>query len=74
MLRREPAPHDARGTFAVLTDEGYERLRSATPTHLRGVGRYVIDRISADQLAALGEACTLIAAPGDDTPALANGS
>jgi DNA-binding MarR family transcriptional regulator len=63
LVRREPAPDDARGTFAVMTDEGYARLRGATPTHLRGVGGYVIDRVSAEQLAALGEACGLIAAP-----------
>lgn len=68
LVRREPAPHDARGTFAVLTDEGYERLRSATPTHLRGVGGYVIDRITPDQLRALGEACNLIAASNEDEP------
>lgn len=68
LVRREPAPHDARGTFAVLTDTGYERLRAATPTHLRGVGGYVIDRISPEQLRALGEACNLIAAPDDDGP------
>ena len=74
LVRREPAPHDARGTFAVLTDTGYERLRAATPTHLRGVGGYVIDRVSPDQLRALGEACNLIAAPDDDRPAAPAGS
>jgi DNA-binding MarR family transcriptional regulator len=66
LVRREPAMHDARGTFAVLTDEGYARLRAATPTHLRGVGGYVIDRISPEQLQALSEACILIAAPDGD--------
>jgi DNA-binding MarR family transcriptional regulator len=65
LVRREPAPDDARGTFAVLTDEGYQRLRGATPTHLRGVAGYVIDRVTEQQLAAWGEACGLIAA-GDD--------
>jgi DNA-binding MarR family transcriptional regulator len=67
LVRREPAPHDARGTFACLTDEGYGRLRAATPTHLRGIGGYFIDRVSPEQLRALGEACALIAAP--DEPA-----
>ena len=55
--------------FACLTDAGYTRLRGATPTHLRGVASYVIDRVSADQLAAWGEACAQIAAPeGSVTP------
>jgi DNA-binding MarR family transcriptional regulator len=62
LVRREPAPDDARGTFAVLTEDGYRRLREATPTHLRGVATYVVDQVSASQLAALGEACALIAA------------
>jgi DNA-binding MarR family transcriptional regulator len=66
LVRREPAADDARGTFAVLTEAGYARLRDATPTHLRGVGGYVIDRISPEQLAALGEACALIAAADED--------
>jgi DNA-binding MarR family transcriptional regulator len=66
LVRREPAPDDARGTYAVLTDEGYQRLRGATPTHLRGVAAYVIDRVNARQLAAWGEACALIAADDDE--------
>jgi DNA-binding MarR family transcriptional regulator len=67
LVRRERAPDDARGMFAVLTDEGYTRLRRATPTHLRGVAGYVIDRLSPAQLDAWGEACALIAVP--DSPA-----
>ena len=69
LIRREPAPDDARGTFAVLTDDGYKRLRGATPTHLRGVAGYVIDRVSADQLDSWGEACAQIAAAEPATPA-----
>ncbi len=61
LVRRERAEDDARGTFAVMTDEGYARLRAATPTHLRGVASYVVDRMSPDQLSALGDACALIA-------------
>jgi DNA-binding MarR family transcriptional regulator len=63
LVRREPAPDDARGTFACLTDAGYARLRSATPTHLQGVASYVIERVSGEQLAAWGDACAQIAAP-----------
>jgi DNA-binding MarR family transcriptional regulator len=67
LIRREPAPDDARGTFAVLTDAGFARLREATPTHLRGVAGYVIDRVTGDQLSAWGDVCALIAEP--DGPA-----
>jgi DNA-binding MarR family transcriptional regulator len=63
LVRRERAADDARGTFAVLTEAGYQRLRDATPTHLNGVATYVIERVSDEQLLALGRACELIAAP-----------
>jgi DNA-binding MarR family transcriptional regulator len=73
LVRREPALDDARGTFAVMTDAGYDRLRSATPTHLRGISTYVIDRVAPDQLGALGEACVLIAEPLPGDRANGNG-
>ncbi len=66
LVRRERAADDARGTFAVMTDEGYKRLRQATPTHLRGVASYVVDRVTPEQLASLGDACALIAEPPVD--------
>lgn len=37
LIRRESCPSDARGSFAVLTDGGAEKLRAARPTHLAGV-------------------------------------
>jgi hypothetical protein len=49
-----------------MTDEGYKRLRQATPTHLRGVASYVVDRVTPEQLASLGDACALIAEPPVD--------
>ena len=55
-----------RATFTGSPDAHGQVLRSATPTHLRGVGGYVVDRMSAEQLAALGEACALIAAEDED--------
>jgi DNA-binding MarR family transcriptional regulator len=56
-VRREPSPQDARGIYAVLTQEGYDRLKAASPIHLAGVSRYVVDRLDAEELAALGRAC-----------------
>ena len=53
LLRREACPDDARGTLAVLTDEGLERLRAAWPTHLRGVEQHVTSRLSEDDVEAL---------------------
>jgi DNA-binding MarR family transcriptional regulator len=56
LVRREACEDDARGLFTVLTDEGLDRLRSASGTHLRGVAEYAVGRLSdgeADQLSAL---------------------
>lgn len=61
LLRRVPDPADARGIWAVLTDAGYVRLRSASGTHLNGVTRYVVDQLDPDELAAWGRACTKLA-------------
>lgn len=68
LVRRERAEDDARGTFAVMTDEGYARLRAATPTHLRGIASYVVSRLSPDQLNAFGDACQLIADAPESEP------
>src|SRR5688500_20210971 len=37
LLVRQACPSDARGTLAVLTEAGLDRLRAAWPTPLRGV-------------------------------------
>lgn len=54
LVRREACETDARGLFAVLTDAGFDRLRTAAPTHLRGIEDYVVSRFDDAELAALG--------------------
>jgi DNA-binding MarR family transcriptional regulator len=50
LLFREPSENDARGSYAVLTDHGFEALRSATGTHLRGILDYVLSRFTDAEL------------------------
>ena len=50
LVRRAHAEQDGRGFYAVLTDEGYERLREASGTHLRGIRDYVISRYTDEEL------------------------
>ena len=52
-VERVTCDTDRRGQWAQLTRAGYERLRTASPTHLRGIGEHFLDRIPADELAAL---------------------
>jgi DNA-binding MarR family transcriptional regulator len=49
LVRRERCPSDARGILAVLTDAGYERLRSAAPTHRAGIRRRFLAHLSVGQ-------------------------
>ena len=53
LVARAACPGDARGTHAVLTAAGLDRLRAAAPTHLAGVKAHVTDRLSAVELAEL---------------------
>ncbi len=53
LVRREPCPDDARGTFTVLTDAGQERLATAAPGHLAGVHEHLTGRFDEDELRTL---------------------
>ncbi len=53
LVARQAGPDDARGTLAVLTDAGLDRLRKAWPTHLRGVSEHVTGKLSRDELVLL---------------------
>ena len=53
LVERVTCESDRRGQWAALTDAGYERLRRASPTHLRGVAAHFLDRLSVDDLASL---------------------
>lgn len=55
LVRRQEAPGDRRGVFAVLTNHGQEVLRSASPTHVRGVRDNLIDLISDQEKLVIAE-------------------
>ena len=55
LVSRCQCSSDARGAEAVLTDVGLSRIRRARATHLRGVERYFLDALSADERSKLGE-------------------
>lgn len=55
LVQRVSAEGDGRGYYAVLTDDGYEKLREASGTHLRGIHEYVVGRFSEDELATVAD-------------------
>ncbi|GLY48276.1 MarR family transcriptional regulator [Lentzea sp. NBRC 102530] len=52
-VAREPDPEDGRYTIAILTDEGFEVVRAAAPTHVRAVRQFVLDPLTAADRQAL---------------------
>jgi DNA-binding MarR family transcriptional regulator len=55
LVMREACANDARGMFTVLTEQGYQRLRKATRSHLRGIDEYAMSKLSPDELEAFGK-------------------
>ena len=53
LVRREVCEDDARGLFTVLTEDGFDRLKGASPVHLRGISDYAVGRLDEDEAAAL---------------------
>ena len=65
-VRRLDCPTDRRGQLAQLTDAGFAVVEAAAPGHVAAVRKYLIDRLSPEQLAALGEiGQTLLASTGE---------
>jgi len=54
LLEREACDDDARGAFAVLTAEGGARVAAARRTHLAGIRRRFLERLSGEEQEALG--------------------
>jgi len=50
VVERATCPTDARGLLAHLTDRGFQRLKAAAPTHLRGVREHFTARLSQQDL------------------------
>jgi DNA-binding MarR family transcriptional regulator len=50
LVARATCPSDLRGAEAALTEAGVERLRTAAPTHLRGIAEYFLAAIGPDEL------------------------
>ena len=53
LVERATCDTDRRGQWAALTDAGLDRLRTASPTHLRGVAEHFLDRMSPEELASI---------------------
>ena len=50
LVRRDDCEGDKRGTFAVLTEAGFEAIERVAPYHVAHVRRYFVDRLTPHQL------------------------
>lgn len=55
LVAREECAEDGRGVFVVLTPDGRKVITAAAPQHVATVRRLVIDALSPDELATLGQ-------------------
>jgi DNA-binding MarR family transcriptional regulator len=55
LVTREDCPEDGRGAVVVLTQGGLRAIQAAAPDHVASVRRHLIDLLSSDQIAALGD-------------------
>jgi len=62
VLRRTCADRRARRMEARLTESGFAKLEQVAPGHVREARRLVVDVLTPEQLAALGDAARAIAA------------
>ncbi len=65
LLTKERCDSDRRGAYVVVTDHGRQRLVDAAPGHVAAVRRLVIDVLTAEQRAALGDAARTVLAALD---------
>lgn len=64
LLERCSCEHDARGSYACLTDGGRERLQEARVTHLSVVREHFFSRFSEQELGVLADMWERIAPCG----------
>lgn len=62
LVRREACEADRRGTFAVLTDAGWERLRATAATHVRGVDQHFASLLTDSEAQVMATALDRIVA------------
>ncbi len=65
LVTKERARTDGRGAFVAVTKRGRRAIEAAAPGHVATVRRLFVDRLTAAQLDALGEAAEAVLAAFD---------
>lgn len=59
-VTRQKCEEDARGQWAILTDDGWDLLVRAAPVHVESVRTHLLDVLGTNDFAALGDMCTRV--------------
>lgn len=62
LIKRESCPEDRRGVWALLTDDGFELLKTAAPSHVEAVRRNFVEAVGEEDFRALGRAFAAVLA------------
>ncbi len=62
LIERAECDSDGRGAFVTLTSKGRTAIEAAAPLHVADVRQFVVDALTPEQLAALGEISETISA------------
>ena len=66
LVAKEKCDSDRRGAFVVITAHGRREIEAAAPGHVDAVRRMFVDRLTPDQLDAIGDAAdAVLAARGE---------
>lgn len=61
LVDRQPCSEDRRGSFAVLTQDGYDFLVTTAPAHVASVRAHLVDVLTPEEFDVLGRICTKVA-------------
>jgi len=61
LVERQACDADRRGVNCVMTDAGFGLLARSAPGHVRAVREHLVDRLTDDELRALGQAMAKVA-------------
>jgi DNA-binding MarR family transcriptional regulator len=68
LLARASCPSDARGSFAILTEAGRDKLSAARGTHLAGVRARFLDRLTEQEQEVLAACWERVGAEPAESP------
>ena len=66
LVKKEKCSDDRRGAYVVVTKRGRTEIEAAAPGHVATVRRLFVDRLTTDQLDAVGDAAEVILAAVDE--------